>query len=110
MCQTFATAQHIYSRLASDPTLGELVAMFVEEMPGRTALLLEKLAARDWDGVRQTAHQLKGAAGGYGFDPITQSAAKVESAVRNEEPEERVRAAIDELVDLCNRAHGGEPT
>jgi HPt (histidine-containing phosphotransfer) domain-containing protein len=110
MCRTTATGDCIYSRLASDPTFQEIVAMFVDEMPGRTAILLGKLAARDWDGMRQTAHQLKGAAGSYGFDLITQGAAKVESALRNHEPEEQVRAAVDELVDLCNRARGGEST
>ena len=101
--------RYVYSRLAADPDLGEIVAMFVEEMPGRMAALIGQLNAADWDGLQRTAHQLKGAAGSYGFDGISPSAGRVEAAVRNGEPEEHIRAMVDELVDLCNRARGGLP-
>ena len=101
--------EYVYSRLATDPDLRDIVDMFVEEMPGRVANLLSQLDAADWDGLRRTAHQLKGAAGSYSFDAISPSAGKVEAAVRDAEPEQRIREMVKELVDLCNRTRCGTP-
>jgi histidine phosphotransfer protein HptB len=100
---------YVYSRLAGDPDLREIVDLFVEEMPDRVATLLDKLQSQDWEGLRQAAHQLKGAAGSYGFDAISPCAGKVESAIRDGEPEPRIRATVEELVDLCNRTRCGLP-
>lgn len=97
----------VYSRLANDPDLREIVDLFVDEMPGRVANILEQLQAADWEGLRRSAHQLKGAAGSYGFDPISPSAGKVEAAIRDGEPETRIRETVDELIDLCTRARCG---
>jgi HPt (histidine-containing phosphotransfer) domain-containing protein len=107
---TQPAAARLYSSLGTDPDLGQLVDLFVEEMPGRVAGVLEQLSRDDWDGLRQTAHQLKGAAGSYGFQPITASAARVEDAIREGLPEEQIRRAVGELTDLCSRAHGGAPS
>jgi histidine phosphotransfer protein HptB len=104
-----ATDQYVYSRLASDPDLREIVDMFVEEMPGRVATLLDQLSAGDWAALQRTAHQLKGAAGSYGFDVISPSAGKVEASLRDHDPEDQIRANVMELVSLCNRAHRGGP-
>jgi histidine phosphotransfer protein HptB len=100
---------YVYSRLAGDPDLGDIVDMFVEEMAGRVAKLQEQLRAADWEGLRRSAHQLKGAAGSYGFDVISPCAGSVESAIRDGEPEERIRASVEKLVDLCNRTRCGQP-
>jgi HPt (histidine-containing phosphotransfer) domain-containing protein len=109
MDQATAKSNYIYSRLARDPDLSEIVDLFIEEMPERIATLIGQLNSADWDSLRRTAHQLKGAAGSYGFDAISPSAGKVEAAVRDGEPEQRIRATVDELVDLCSRAHRGAP-
>jgi HPt (histidine-containing phosphotransfer) domain-containing protein len=107
--QSEAADEYIYSRLATDPDLCEIVEMFVDEMPGRVAALLDHLNAADWDGLRQTSHQLKGAAGSYGFATISPAAGRVESAVRDGMPEERIREAVSELVNLCGRVRSGQP-
>jgi histidine phosphotransfer protein HptB len=109
MDRTIGKDEHVYSRLAGDPDLQEIVDLFVEEMPERIATLLEQLNAADWAGLRRTAHQLKGAAGSYGFDLISPSAGKVESAIHDGQPEEQIRAAVAELADLCHRARSGVP-
>ncbi len=101
--------EYIYSRLSADPDLCDIVEMFVEEMPDRVDALLAKLAQADWEGLRQTAHQIKGAAGSYGFDAISPCAGNLETAIRDGQPEDQIRTAVDELVDFCNRAHGGSP-
>ena len=37
MSQAVGNREYVYSRLASDPDLRDIVDMFVEEMPGRVA-------------------------------------------------------------------------
>jgi histidine phosphotransfer protein HptB len=109
MGQTSDDRQYIYSHLSSDPDLADIVEMFVQEMPGRAQRLTGQMDAKDWDGLQHTVHQLKGAAGSYGFEPVSRAAAKAESAVRNAEPEEQVRATLEELLDLCGRVRCQEP-
>jgi histidine phosphotransfer protein HptB len=99
----------IYSTLGADPDLAEIVAMFVDEMPARVVTLTRHFDNKDWESLRQAAHQLKGAAGSYGFEPISPSAGRVEAAVRNNEAEERIHEAVVELVNLCNSARCGQP-
>ena len=59
-------------------------------MPDRIASLVNQAAERDWAQLARTAHQLKGAAGSYGFNEITPSAAKLEAMARNGEQEEAI--------------------
>jgi histidine phosphotransfer protein HptB len=101
--------EYVYSRLGSNPDYGEIVEMFVEELPKRAASLLEHLDKGDWESLRRVAHQIKGAAGSYGFDTISPIAGKLEATVRNSDPEADIRKAIAELADICNRARAGQP-
>ena len=101
------TEECIYSRLAVDPDLSDIIDMFVGEMPDRIATLTEQLESSNWEGLRQTAHQLKGAAGSYGFDLISPSAARLESAVRDGQSEQRIQETVNELIALCRRIRTG---
>jgi len=97
----------IFSDFGGDIDMGELVEMFVDEMPERIALLGETLASGDMESLKRTAHQMKGAVGSYGFDQLTPYAAAVESSVRDGQPEEQIRQAVGELIDLCQRCRAG---
>src|SRR5258708_40172991 len=103
MSQPSVVVHGVYSSLADDPDLGQLVAHYVDEMPGRIETLLSRAAASDFMGLAALAHQLRGSAGSHGFHPLTVAAAAVERAIRDCRPETEVRAALDELVDLCRR-------
>ena len=96
-----------YSTLACDPDLAEIVEMFVEEMPGRIRDLQQQFLCNDWDHLARLAHQLKGAAGSYGFDQITPYAARLERVVRNGQPMNEIRAAHDDLCEACARVRTG---
>jgi histidine phosphotransfer protein HptB len=109
MAQVHAEAECIYSRLGGDPDLEDIVVMFVEELPTRVTALLEHLDKGDWENLQRLSHQIKGAAGSYGFDALSPAAGRVESAVRNGEPEEQIRLAVAELRDLCGRVRYGQP-
>ena len=102
-----STATSIRSTLARDPDLGELVEMFVDEMPQRVAALQEFKAASDWEGLGRAAHQLKGAAGSYGFHELTPFAARLEAAIRQDHAYSRAPALLQELLDACQRIRAG---
>jgi histidine phosphotransfer protein HptB len=101
-------APFVYSSLA-DTDLGELIEMFVQEMPDRINALATQARDRDWPQLSKTAHQLKGAAGSYGFKVITPCAARLESVAKDGRQEEAILAALDELLDLCRRMRSGVP-
>jgi histidine phosphotransfer protein HptB len=109
MAQIGNDVEGVYSRLGGDPDLGDLVVMFAEELPKRMTALLESLNDGDWESLQRAAHQIKGAAGSYGFDAISPAAGRVEYAVRNGEPEEQIRTAVAELGELCSRVRCGQP-
>ena len=110
MIQTNTNVEYIYSQLGEDPDFGDIVEMFAKEMPGRVETMLDCLNREDWEGLRRNAHQLKGAAGSYGFEPLSPCANRVEYAIKNGEPQQRIREAVMELVDLCSRVRCGQPT
>ncbi|MEI8375025.1 MAG: Hpt domain-containing protein, partial [Planctomycetota bacterium] len=99
----------IYSQLATDPDLSELVDLFVQEMPDRINALEIQAQSRDWQQLTRTAHQIKGAAGSYGFLAITPCAARLESAARNGGQEEEILSTLDELLSLCRQVRSGVP-
>jgi len=109
MTEKPSVGEPLYSTLVSDPDLYDLVELFVGEMPNRVSELLERLDANDWDGLSRTAHQLRGAAGSYGFGPISPTAAKVEDAINRNYPEDQIRKYVENLVDMCRRASADVP-
>ncbi|MDA7952005.1 MAG: Hpt domain-containing protein [Pirellulaceae bacterium] len=97
----------IHSTFGGDPDLGEIVDMFVAEMPERVKALETSHAEQDKEQLGRLAHQLKGAAGSYGFDVLTNYAGRLEDSVRGNEPEAQVLSALEELLTLCNKVKPG---
>ena len=106
---TTIPAAFVYSHLAADLDLDELVDLFVQNMPDRINVLDTQAKSRDWNQLAETAHQIKGAAGCYGFDEITPCAARLEAAAREAQQEEQILSALDELITLCRRVRSGKP-
>ena len=94
----------IYSELADDPDLRDLIQMFVDEMPYRAALYEELFRTGDFEELRRAVHQLKGAAGSYGFTPLTEAATALEQSIRHEAPYEQIRSELNNLLRLCAAA------
>ena len=99
----------VYSHLAADPNLGELVDLFVQEMPARINALDAQAKSRNLNQLAEPAHQIKGAADCYGFDEITPYATRLETAAREAQQEEQIVSALDELLRLCRRVRSGKP-
>jgi CheY-like chemotaxis protein/HPt (histidine-containing phosphotransfer) domain-containing protein len=98
----------VYSRLADDSDLGELIDLFVQKMPCQINALDAQARSRDWNQLAEAAHQIKEAAGSYGFDEITPCAARLEAAAREAKQESQILSALDELLGLCRRVRSGK--
>jgi len=109
MSSSQSVTEPVYSSLGDDPDLGELVEMFVDEMPSKIELLQTQFDACDWPSLQRTAHQLKGAGGSYGFDALTPWAARLEDAAKQTASEAEIRRAIEELVAVCRLLRAGSP-
>lgn len=94
----------IFSVYADDADMIELIGLFVDEMPARVESLQDALRDRHWDRLRTLAHQLKGAAPGYGFEAIGRAAGEVERVVANHADGEAVSRALEDLLAVCRRA------
>ena len=100
----------IYSELGADPDLGELVDMFVAEMPDRMQALQQSHNDGNAEELGRLAHQIKGAAGSYGFHQLTPQAARLERAVKDNQPEDEVLRSLEELMQMCSQIRAGAPT
>lgn len=107
MTHSIGGLETIHSSLADDPDLGELVALFVDEMRGRVDTLERYYYHRDWPALERAAHQLKGAGGSHGFDEVTLAAARLETALRQRMESTRIVDAFEALVDVCLRVRVG---
>jgi len=94
----------LLSDFADDPEMAELLEGFVTELPDRIYQIEKAAQEKDLASLASLAHQLKGAAGGYGFSPITEAARAVERQAKEELELEQIRTSVDSLKELCLRA------
>jgi HPt (histidine-containing phosphotransfer) domain-containing protein len=99
-----APGQHLVSTLASDDDLEELVRQYALALPERSSAIMRAVQASDVETLKVLAHQLKGSAGAYGFQVITDAAAAVEAAVASGLDRASIEARAGELAALCRRA------
>ncbi len=89
----------------NDPEDAELIEYFLGELPDRVEAINSAISDDDVAQLGRLAHQLKGAAPGFGFPAIGTAAAKLEGSIReldeSTQDVEAVRAQIESLVSLC---------
>lgn len=73
-------SRELHSSLSTDPEMADLVRMFVADAPLKIGKFERALEAGDTEELRILAHQLKGAAPGYGFDDLAPIAKALEEA------------------------------
>jgi signal transduction histidine kinase/DNA-binding response OmpR family regulator len=94
----------LVSSLIDDPLMADAVRRFVDQLDVTLDQLRRAFQSGDVPRCASLAHQLKGAAGGYGFDQITSAAALLESAAKNATDLCAATAALDALLELGRRA------
>jgi HPt (histidine-containing phosphotransfer) domain-containing protein len=85
------------SAYESDPDMADLVREFAVEILQFASETERLVAASDWSQLRVLSHTLKGAGGGYGFQPITEVSAELEAALAQTKPQEVVEHLADKL-------------
>jgi PAS domain S-box-containing protein len=104
----------LVSEFADDPEMIEILAKFLTGLNDRIEEIDGFFIKSDWGGVTNVAHQLKGAAGGYGFPIISEVAAELErlsratmesgSSLGGESSNAQVKSCLDRLVVICRLA------
>jgi signal transduction histidine kinase/CheY-like chemotaxis protein/HPt (histidine-containing phosphotransfer) domain-containing protein len=96
--------QPLRSRFAEDPVIGGIVDDFVAGFPEKLDEIKRAFQSLDSLRLRVIAHQLKGAAGGYGFPEISDVARTIELLIDSNAAPHELQIAISTLIDLCDRA------
>jgi HPt (histidine-containing phosphotransfer) domain-containing protein len=100
-----AGPEPLLSEFAGDADMAELVEFFVDELKQRVDTMTTAFQSGDHLQLKTMAHQLKGAAGGYGFPTITASAAELEGVLKVEQAElSSIGEKLEALISLCRRA------
>ncbi|MFP4144161.1 MAG: ATP-binding protein [Phycisphaeraceae bacterium] len=94
----------LHSEFESDPDMLELIDAFLGELPERLHRIAAAASESDRHALVTLSHQLKGAAGGYGFSPITEAARTVEQHAKEEAALDELKQAVEQLDSLCRRA------
>ncbi len=92
----------IQSDFADDPDFREILEMFAEAIPEKQRDLQSSCRDGDIEQLRISAHQLKGAGGGYGFPDLTKLSAALEDACKADDFS-RIDETFDELLDYLDR-------
>ena len=89
----------------NDPEDAELIEYFLGELPDRVEAITTAATEDDVEQLKRIAHQLKGAAAGFGFPAIGSAAGELEGSIRELDDSlescEDVRSQIDGLLSLC---------
>jgi CheY-like chemotaxis protein/HPt (histidine-containing phosphotransfer) domain-containing protein len=99
----------LVSELAGDPDMAEAIDHYVARLRMTTEVLARVLAGEQAPDLVRTVHQMKGAAGGYGFKQITAAAAEVEQCLKAAAPSGQRDAALARLIGLCRRVEPANP-
>jgi signal transduction histidine kinase/FixJ family two-component response regulator len=98
----------IKSRLADNPRLRMMLPQFVQGLGDTVRRMNNLLARNDLPALQGVIHQLRGASGGYGFDLVTETAAKAEESIRASETLESISRHIQSLIEVIHRIEGYE--
>ncbi|MGD0525928.1 MAG: ATP-binding protein, partial [Polyangiaceae bacterium] len=102
--RTVAAGEVVRSTFADDDDMREIVDLFVQELPERSSAIVRASKDGDVGTLKRLAHQLAGAAGGYGFPGITTAARAVEEALAEGLHGPAYESRIEALASMCRRA------
>jgi PAS domain S-box-containing protein len=99
-------SSRIMSSLAGNPRMMKIIPEFVDGLPGEVRKMIDFLERKDLLALQQVVHQLLGACGGYGFDPVSKPAQKAEESIKAGEALQSVAAEIKSLIEVIRRIDG----
>jgi HPt (histidine-containing phosphotransfer) domain-containing protein len=97
-----SVAGPVYSEFAQDPDYRELLELFVGSMAEKRRDFEQCFQGGQTAQLRTLAHQLKGAAGGYGYGGLSLVAKQLESACQSGDLQQ-IGPALQELLAYLDR-------
>lgn len=91
------------SNLADDPDIMPLVREYAACLPSRLAEIESLFQKRELTAVAKLAHQTKGAGGMYGYPELSETAALLEDAVREQQSPDLIGDLIREFGLLVDK-------
>ncbi len=91
----------IFSTLTNDPSMMDFIEAFVANLPSRIRSIEDALAQKDGALLESLARVLKGEGTSYGFEVLTDQAAKVEEATVASADFDQIKQEVEELIQLC---------
>lgn len=91
----------LVSSMAQDASMTDIIREFVAELPPKLHKIESAILANDLPGLEKLCRQLKGEAGGYGFEPISSAAAAVEKSIIDKSDMGNIKRAAEQLIKLC---------
>jgi PAS domain S-box-containing protein len=94
--------------LLAKPGTAKLVEKFLSRLDDRVKGIRSAIEANDRAQLKTLAHQLKGAAGGYGYPRISEAAKALEHS--GDEETEGLMRQLEELSRICTEARQSSPS
>jgi signal transduction histidine kinase/DNA-binding response OmpR family regulator len=96
----------IVSSLRNQPGMQQIIAEFVGDLREGTIQMQDLLDRNELKALCRVIHQLRGSAGGYGFDQVSELAAAAEDTIRASGSIEAITAQTLALVNVIKRLEG----
>jgi CheY-like chemotaxis protein/HPt (histidine-containing phosphotransfer) domain-containing protein len=96
----------IRSSEAGNPRIKTIIPEFVDGLPSQVRKMIDLLKSNDLPALQKIVHQLRGASGGYGFDPITEFATTAEESIKTNKALESITSEINSLIEVIRRVEG----
>jgi diguanylate cyclase (GGDEF)-like protein len=94
------------SSLANNEKFKNVLEKFVARLPERIEEMQRLLGEKDLDNLGRAVHQLKGAAGGYGFPEITSVAGEAMESIRHAAAIEEIAPQVQTMIALIRQVDG----
>jgi CheY-like chemotaxis protein len=103
---TADVSTRIKSSLAGNARMMKIIPEFVDGLPGEVRKMNDLLERNDLAALQQVVHQILGASGGYGFDPVSAPALRAEESIKAGEAMEKIAGEVKSLIEVIRRIEG----
>jgi len=94
----------LFDGLLDDATVDQLVEEYAETLLAKAETIEKALGTHDLDVIAELAHELKGVAGMYGFERVSDAALSLKQLAAEVDDVEEIEAAVGEMAQLCREA------
>jgi CheY-like chemotaxis protein len=97
------SSEIIISAFRNDPEMQDVISKFIDRLGDFRSDLELAAKTQDMEKMARLAHQMKGAAAGYGFVALGDGAARLEEAIVKDVADQTLAEVLHDLLKLCDR-------